>query len=220
LYIAHQGESTRLRCPIYLALKTHVLMLKKAIEIEGDDDYYISDLWDLFRNVCDHSKYDKDVWENRDANWEYPTPFAFLMKEILFDLEDLCREDYKEGKRPLGRIGSDLIRTWATCISHLGNSKNKVSDKFKFECLGYYLNYTMKMMETYEVSEEDRKRNSKLWRDQLVKELSRYRAGNERLRESLFQSMNELDYGKRHIWDYHKWLRSKLELPDRPGTAN
>jgi len=49
LYIFRQGESTRLRCPIYIALKTHVLMLKKAIEIEGEDDYYVSDLWNLFQ---------------------------------------------------------------------------------------------------------------------------------------------------------------------------
>ncbi len=31
-YIAHQGESTKLSCPIYLALKTHVLMLEEACQ--------------------------------------------------------------------------------------------------------------------------------------------------------------------------------------------
>lgn len=220
LYTTHQGESSRLRCPIYLALKTHVLMLKKAIEIKGEDDYYVSDLWDLFRNVCEHSQYDKNVWEDRDANWEYPTPFAFLMKEVLADLKNLCRENYKQGNLPPGRIGSDLIRTWATCIANLGYSRDKVSDNFKFECLGYCLSYTMKMKETYEGAEGERKENIKLWRDGLVEKLKRYRAGDERLREILFQSMNKLDYGKRHIWDYHKWLREELGLPERPSQAN
>jgi len=220
LYIARQGESTRLRCPIYLALKTHVLMLKKAIEIEGEDDYYVSDLWDLFRNVCEHSKYDKEIWEDRDANWEYPTPFAFLMKEILIDLEDLCRENYKQGDRPPGRIGDDLIRTWAACVSNLGYSRGKVSDKFKYECLGYYLSYTMEMMGAYEGAQGERKKKIKRWRYGLVEELKRHRAGDEILGEILFQSMNELDIGKRDIWDYHEWLRGELELPDRPRPAN
>ena len=220
LYTAHQGESSRLRCPIYLALKTHVLMLKKAIETNGEDDYYVSDLWDLFRNVSEHSQYDKNVWEDRDVNREYPTPFAFLMKEILADLKNLCREDYKHGNKHPRRIGCDLIRTWATCIANLGYSRDKVSDYFKCECFGYYLSYTMKMKESYERADGERKGNLKLWRDGLVNELKRYRAGDERLREILFLSLNKLDYGKRHIWDYHEWLRAELELPDQPSRKN
>jgi len=219
-YIAHQGESTRLRCPVYLAIKTHVIMLKKAIEIEGEEDYYTSDLWNIFQSVCEHSKYDKDVWENIDANSEYPTPFAYLMKEILSDLEFLCNDSYKQGNRPLGRIGDNLIRTWATCVANLGHSKNKVSNKFKHDCIGYYLSYTLKMMEAFEGAEGERKVNIKQWRDLLVEELKRYRSGDDRLGETLFQSMNELDMGKRYISDYHEWLRGELSLPDRPRPMN
>jgi len=195
-------------------------MIKKAIEIEGEEDYYTSDLWNIFQSVCEHSKYDKDVWENIDANSEYPTPFAYLMKEILSDLEFLCNDSYKQGNRPLGRIGDNLIRTWATCVANLGHSKNKVSNKFKHDCIGYYLSYTLKMMEAFEGAEGERKVNIKQWRDLLVEELKRYRSGDDRLGETLFQSMNELDMGKRYISDYHEWLRGELSLPDRPRPMN
>lgn len=223
-YFARQGESSRLRCPVYLALKTHVLMLKKAIEkeeeTEEEKDYYTSDLWDLFQSVCDHSRYDESVWEDRDANQEHPTPFAYLMKEILSDLKCLCEDSFKQGDRPLGGIGYRLIGTWATCVANLGHSRDKVSDRFKFECIGYYLSYMLKMIEAYERAEGERKDKIKQWRDRLVDELKRYRAGDDHLGEILFQSMNKLDYGKRHIWDHHEWLRGELDLPDRPRPAN
>lgn len=45
-------------------------------------------------------------------------------------------------------------------------------------------------------------------------------AGDERLREILFQSMNKLDYGKRYISEYHAALRIELDLPDKPRPAN
>ena len=216
LYTARQGESTRLRCPIYLALKTHVLMLKKAIEIEGEEDYYVSDLWDLFKTICEHSKYNPDVWEDRDVNWEYPTPFAYLMKEIMLDLRNLCREReiLKQRIQPQGRIGTDLIRTWATCVSNLGCSRDKVSDKFKFELVRYYLIFTLERKEEYENFEGESKQNSEKWCDLLVEELNRYSRGNRHLREVLFQSMNGLDLG-RHYTDYEDWLRKELDLSKR-----
>jgi len=223
-YIANQGESTRLRCPVYLAIKTHVIMLKKVIKKEvetGEEkDYYTSDLWNLFQSVCEHSKYDKNVWENIDANSEYPTPFAYLMDEILSDLKYLCRDSFKQGDHPLGRIEDNLIRTWATCVANLGFSKNKVSNTFKYNCIGYYLSYVLKMKKAYEVAEGERKLNIKQWLDLLVEQLNKFSGGNESLREVLFQSMNKLDMGKRYISDYHEWLRGELELPDRPRPAN
>lgn len=54
-------------------------MLEEAIKLNDDDDYYISDLFDLFHAVCNHSRYDKNVWENPMVNHEYPTPFLFFL---------------------------------------------------------------------------------------------------------------------------------------------
>jgi len=213
-YSARQGESTRLSCPVYLALKTHVLMLEKAIEIEGEDDYYVSDFFDLFRNVYEHSEYDKNVWENIDARLESPTPFVYLMREILYDFENLCNEDFNQGKRPPSQIGSILITMWSLSLSIFTHTykKCKVSDKFKFEYIGEYLSYAMKMMERYEEATGERKKNIKLWRDQLVKEVKSHRIGFGDNREMLTQSMDKLDIGKRHIFIYREWLRGELGL--------
>lgn len=220
-YIASQGESTRLSCPVYLALKTHVLMLEKAIENEGEEDYYVSDLSDLFRNVYDHSKYDKNIWENIEANSEFPTPFVYLMKQILYDFEYLCDENFKQGKRPPGQIGSTLITMWLLSISNFTCTykKCKVSNDFKFEYIGEYLSYVMKMMEVYEKAKGKRKENCKLWRDRLVKELKSHSIGFADNREILTQSMNKLDYGKLYIFNYHKKLRSKLGLEGLPRRS-
>ncbi len=220
-YIASQGEGTRLSCPIYLALKTHVLMLEKAIKIEGKDDYYVSDLFQLFRNVYDHSKFDKDVWENIDANMDFPTPFVYLMKQILYDFDDLCTKNFKQGERPPGQIGSELIRMWSLSISIFTYTykEGRVSDKFKFEFIGEYLSSTMKMMELYERAEGEKKENIKLWRDQLVEGVKSHRIGFGDNREMLTQSMNELDYGKRHIGSYHEWLRGELGIEGLPRRS-
>ncbi len=220
-YISSQGEGTRLSCPVYLALKTHVLMLKKAIEIEGEDDYYVSDLFDLFRNVYDHSKFDEDVWENIEANSDFPTPFVYLMKQILYDFNDFCTENFKQGGRPPGRIGSDLITMWSLSISIFTYTykEGKVSDKFKFEFIGEYLSCTMKMMERYERAEGEIKENIKLWRDQLVEGVKSHRIGFGDNREMLTQSMDKLDIGKRHIFNYREWLRGELGLEGNPRQS-
>jgi hypothetical protein len=220
-YIASQGESTRLSCPVYLALKTHVLMLEKAIENEREDDYYVSDLSGLFRNVYDHSKFDKDVWENIEANREFPTPFVYLMKQVLYDFEYLCDENFKQGRRPPGRIGSDLIRMWLLSISNFTCTykKCKVSNDFKFEYVGEYLSYAMKMMEAYEKAKGKRKEICKLWRDQLIKELKSPSIGFGDNREILTQSMDKLDIGKLYIFENNKKLRSELGLPERPKRS-
>lgn len=196
-------------------------MLEKAIEKEREDDYYVSDLFDLFRNVYDHSKFDKDVWENIDASLEFPTPFVYLMKEILYDFAHLCDEDFNQGRRPPSQIGSTLITMWSLSLSNFTYTykKCKVSDKFKFEYIGEYLKYAMKKMEIYERAEGERKENSKLWRDQLVEEVKSHRIGFGDNKELLFKSMNKLDYGKLYISKYHNWLRRELGLPGLPKRS-
>lgn len=50
-YYVSQGISTRARCPIYLGFKTHVLAIGAAIAQRREDDFYVTDLGNLFR--CD-----------------------------------------------------------------------------------------------------------------------------------------------------------------------
>ena len=195
-------------------------MLKKAIEGEKEEDYYISDLWDLFREVCSHSRYDKEVWENIDASSEYPTPFVFLMKEILFDLESLCKESFKQGSRSLGITGYSLVQTWATCMAYLGHSIDKVSEEFKHKCIGNYLSFTLKILKEYERAEGEKKEKIKEWQDMFISEINRHRKGEDRLEEILFQSLNNLDYAKPYIFNHHNSLRRELGLKEKPGSTN
>ena len=218
LYIAGQGESTRLKCPVYLASKTHVLMLKKAIKLNEDKDYYVSDLWDLFRIICSLSRYNKDVWENLEANLEYPTPFVFLMKEILCDLFYLCDDCFNKGSRPPRRIGSDLVRIWSICVAWAAKSKGKISKKLKLEFLKQYLDYCLELKKYYEDEKEseERKENSKCWVDLFIVELKDKFIGDDVLKDILFDAMNELDYGKRHVCNNQKWMRKELDLAEYP----
>jgi len=71
------------------------------------------------------------------------------------------------------------------------------------------------MMEAYK--EGERKERIKPWLDLLIKELKRHCAGDNRLGETILQSMNKLDMGKPYIFNHHKWLREKLELKEQPG---
>lgn len=63
-YEASQGISRRSQCPVYLAVKTEVLAIEAAIEERSEDDFYVSDLSDVFRAILERSKYDKRVWES------------------------------------------------------------------------------------------------------------------------------------------------------------
>jgi hypothetical protein len=88
-YEVSQGISRRSRCPIYLATKTEVLAIEAALEGHIEKDFYVSDLFDIFRAVKERSKYDEAVWLSPLSNSEFPTPYAYLLYTITSDLEDL-----------------------------------------------------------------------------------------------------------------------------------
>ncbi len=48
-YEADQGISSRSSCPIYLAVKTEVLAIKAALRDQVEDDFYVSDLSQIFK---------------------------------------------------------------------------------------------------------------------------------------------------------------------------
>jgi hypothetical protein len=88
-YEASQGVSTRAYCPIYLAIKTEVVAIEAALEKRAEDDFYVTDLWDIFRAVQERSRFYEAVWESPLSNAEYPTPYAYLLYSIAGDLRDL-----------------------------------------------------------------------------------------------------------------------------------
>ncbi|TDI37008.1 MAG: hypothetical protein E2P02_23690 [Acidobacteria bacterium] len=140
-YEAEQGISTRSRCSLYLALKTHVLALREAVNTGIDDDFYVTDLLDLFRVVRQRSHFDGAVWESGLTNFEHPTPFAFLLYEILHDLEDLfCRALPLEGRLP-----HDIALTWSFCVWDLATSKDNVSESFRLCESANYLTFALQL---------------------------------------------------------------------------
>jgi hypothetical protein len=88
-YEASQGISSRSRCPVYLASKTQVLAIEAALDGRVEKDFYVTDLWDIFRALLERSKFNDEVWENPRSNHEFPTPYAYLLYQIAGDLCDL-----------------------------------------------------------------------------------------------------------------------------------
>ena len=50
-YIASQGVAKRATCPIYLAVKTEVLAIESALEAGAEEDFYISDLYQIMHKI-------------------------------------------------------------------------------------------------------------------------------------------------------------------------
>ncbi len=88
-YESRSGISPRAHCPVFLALKMEVLAIKEAVQERSQEDLYSTDLWDIFRAIRDHSVCDPSVWEDSVANFEFPTPYAYLLHEIFYDLRHL-----------------------------------------------------------------------------------------------------------------------------------
>lgn len=88
-YESREGISSRANCPVFLAAKMEVLAIRAAVRQRHDADFYVTDLWSVFRTVRDHSTYNEVVWESPLANPEFPTPYAYLLHEIFYNLRSL-----------------------------------------------------------------------------------------------------------------------------------
>lgn len=56
-YVATQGVSKRSTCALYLAIKTEVIAISSAVDGSVEEDFYISDLWQILMKIYSHSKY-------------------------------------------------------------------------------------------------------------------------------------------------------------------
>jgi hypothetical protein len=54
-----RGISRRAHCPVYLALKAEVLAIESALVKCVEKDFYVSDLWDIFRAVQERSVFEE-----------------------------------------------------------------------------------------------------------------------------------------------------------------
>jgi hypothetical protein len=210
LYSRSQGESPRVKCPIYLAIKIHFLALSAAVELD-DRDYYVSDFWDIFHLVVNRSKYDQDTWENTDTNWEYPTPYCFLVKEILHDLRRLCELRCSGGQKRPGRIGADIIRIWVQCLYWLSQRRSSVATSLIHEEIRFYIYHILELKQNSEDANAalDKEIYSE-WLAVVLQELKR-KQQDPSLGSDLLLAMRRLDNGLGIVLRYGDWIETELQ---------
>jgi len=223
-YEASQGVSLRSRCPIYLAEKTEVLAIQAAIRKQAKGDFYVSDLSDIFRSVQERSKYDEAVWKSDRNNWEFPTPYAYLLYEVFYDLRRLSSEAVQQSIVPVTpqhvtepcRIAQDLAQNWAFCAWSIADSAGKVSPEFRSSLIQEYLKFVLEL--GWEPSEVcfglDRDAAGLgAWRDLFLRKLQDLFKGGLRFGE-LQKGFDSLDQGKRYVFEGYDWLEGELFTVD------
>jgi hypothetical protein len=225
-YEADQGISKRSRCPIYLAVKTHVLAIEAALEQGVEKDFYVSDLFDVFRAVQERSDSNETVWEAPRGNSEFPTPYAFLLYTITADLEDLSCTAVRTATRqseppktgPPREVAQALAQNWSFCVWRIADSWQRVTPKFRNYIIEQYLVFILKLgwepSEIYLGAAGANSQGLEVWRDLFLNELkARFRGTAPLRREALEEAMRSLDRGKRYVFEGRTWLKEQLFGP-------
>jgi len=232
-YEASQGVSKRSRCPIYLAVKTEVLAIAAALEAGVENDFYVSDLFDVFRAVQERSRYDERVWKSPLCNPEFPTPYAFLMYTIAMDLDDLSCTAVRKAIGPSapeqsgapqqaqapGEVARALAQTWSFCVWSIADSKRQVAPEFQAHIIEEYLLFILKL--GWQPSEicfggMNAVEGLTVWRDLFAMELRSRFSGRDFLRwMPLQEALSSLDQGKRYVAEGCAWLRKELSATTR-----
>jgi hypothetical protein len=220
-YEADHGISRRSHCPVYLAEKTEVIAIESAIEKKFEGDLYVSDLWDIFRAVLERSRFKETIWESPLSHPEFPTPYAYLLYEINFDLRRLSASavlasisNTQPPRAELkGRFPGDLAQTWSFCVWNISGSKGQVSPDFRKYAIKQYLIFILELgWGPSEVSPgiENSTVGLDAWRDLFLRELQQRFSGDSSGKEILKEAMESLDRGKRYVYDGLEWLEEKL----------
>jgi hypothetical protein len=220
-YEASQGISARSRCPIYLAAKTEVLAIKTALEARVEKDFYVTDLWDVFRSVQERSTFDRNVWESPLSNSEFPTPYAYLLYTFAADLRDLSatavrtatsKTDPPRIELP-GRLARDLALAWSFCVWSIADSEAQVAHEFRNAIIREYLVFILELgwgaSEIYFGQIQDAE-SLDIWRDLFLQELQHRFRGDSAQKSVLKEAMESLDQGKSYVSDGYTWLEENL----------
>jgi len=221
-YAATQGVSPRANCPIYLALKTQTLAIEAVLEkgiTEGD--FYVTGLLDIFAGVLRRSHV--TAW-NEDLHWEFPTPYAYLLHNVIYDLQHLSelavREATSKTTPPVvskpGGVAHWIARTWTACTWLLASPKGAVTEKFQENMMQVLLNFILQLhsqpSEIYPSWEDVPASELQAWRDLFVTEL-REKFGADKVRQqALKKAVDGLDYGKGYVFNGRSWLELVLQL--------
>jgi hypothetical protein len=221
-YEASQGISSRSSCPIYLAVKTEVVAIEAALGKRVEEDFYVSDLWQILSAILERSNFEESVWQSPLSNPEFPTPYAYLLYEISSDLRALSANALQNatnnGEPPVaeapGRVVRDLAKNWSFCVWGIADSQGRVSPEFRNNVIREYLLFILALKgepsEIYAGPVGIDTKDLVAWRDLFLSELRRRIAGNSRRRDAIAEAFGSLDQGKMYVSEGYDWLEGQL----------
>ncbi|MHC4618996.1 MAG: hypothetical protein ACYTEQ_14730 [Planctomycetota bacterium] len=222
-YGARQGIATRTNCPVFLAEKTIAHALKASIEqnygTTEDTHGNAADLWNIFRTVYEHSVYRPETWDEPSGYGDYPTPFGFLLAEILSDYYFICEGAWAKssyGDNPPPEILGPVIRMWACCVIWSTKDEGHVSPRFRQSSVNRLLEVTLQRRQT-ETHAEDHREARAAWTQVFVENIKdAMTSWLPDSRHYLGEVLAGMDLAKDHIRENRDWLRQELVL-DRSG---
>jgi len=130
------------------AVKTEVLAIESALEKSVEKDFYISDLFDVFRAVQERSKFDETVWQKAlsvTSSFPRPTPTCCTRSRrtstICHPLLYRKPSALLESRKPKRQEKSHRLfaRTWSFCVWSIADSQHQVGAKFRDSIIEQYL---------------------------------------------------------------------------------
>jgi len=218
-YGARQGVTTRSKCQLFLAEKTIAHALKAAIEQNSGETEEIhrdaADLWDIFRAVYDHSVYSRETWDEPSGCGDYPTPFGFLLAEILSDYDLICEDAWHKsdyGEKPPPEILGPVVRMWAHCVMWFTKDKGRVSSGFRMGRVRSLLEMTLSRRHA-EVNATENQESRAAWTELFIENVKdAHRSWLPESREYLREAIDGMDRAKDHISQNRGWFRKELEI--------
>jgi hypothetical protein len=188
-YVATQGVSKRATCPVYLAIKTEVIAIGSAVDEGVEDDFYISDLWQILMKIHSHSKYDAAL--AKGGLYAPHTPYTYLMNEIASDFEALTERAVQmsvrrnqgtpEDSKP-SMTGATLVKMWCLSIWKLMSEPNRINPDHLDQIVERYFRFMFALgWETSEVLCNVGQSVPSLdaWRDIFLEELKGLRQNSQ-----------------------------------------
>jgi hypothetical protein len=220
-YVAKQGVSKRATCPLYLAIKVEVIALDTAVQERVEEDFYISDLWQILMKIHSHSKYPSEL---ANAGMYAPyTPFTYLMNEIVSDFERLTEravqisvdnnEDAPELAKPT-MTGATLVKFWCFSVWEVMGQKNRMNPDHVDQVVERYLRFMFAL--GWQPSELLFSAGTSVtglsaWRDIFLTELQDcLKSPKQEHLAVLLRVFKSLDWGKPFILDGYDWLKTRL----------
>jgi hypothetical protein len=222
-YEATQGTSRRASCPIYLAVGAEALAIEAALERRVEQDFYSTDLFQIFVAVQEKSNFDEQVWNDPRNNHEFPTPFAYLLYTIASHLEELTRIAIRHAT-PAASTGEivapddvveQIVRSWSVCVWNIADSVHEVSPIFRRSIVKQYLVFMLQLgwgiSEIYLGPVPSNVEDLSVWRDLFLAKLKFMFHSSDHVRWSALQAAVEsLDQGKGYVSDGYEWLQNSL----------